>query len=127
MSGFFMIRPPEETRVRRKPGEEEPMPPLYVLQAFIRQSWTSLWGGAKNVIKKQVDIRTTPLEQRMKDARTGTLSEEEIEILLKDPNPLVRMELVHNDTISGDILERLKHDPDVTVSTIARRKQLQFM
>lgn len=124
--GFYMIRPPEESRTNRELDEER-KPLLFVLKALVMQTWTSILTPLTGKIKKQLDHRTAPLEVRMNEARTSKLTQSEIELLLKDPSPLVRMELVHNDTISGEVLERLKHDPDATVSMIARRKQLQFM
>ena len=128
MSTPFMMRPPEEeTRTYRKPGEEPPKPPLEVIKLLIKQTWESVWAPLTGKVKKQVERRTAPLEERLHDARNAVLSDDEVEVLLNDPNPMVRLELVHNDTISGEVLERLKHDPDVTVSTIARRKQIQFI
>lgn len=128
MSTPFMVRPPEEeTRRPIKPNEEPPKPPLVVIKLLIQQTWESVLAPLTGKVKKQVEIRTAPLEERMRDARNKALSDEEVEVLLNDPNPMVRLELVHNDTISGEVLERLKHDPDVTVSTIARRKQIQFI
>jgi len=126
-----MIRPPEEERIkRRKPGEEEDTrTPMQLLVAFVKQTMDSIRStltGRTGEVQKQVARRSLPLEERMKQARTKQLTESELEALLNDPSPLVRVELVHNDTISGDALEILKRDPDVTVSTIARRKQFEL-
>ncbi len=123
----FMVRPPEDERKRRKPGEPERPPFFQLLAEFIRQRSTALWAAVKSKFTKEVQLHTASLEVRMKNARTSRLTASETEDLLRDPSPLVRLELVYNDTISGDTLERLKRDPDFTVSTVARRREMQLI
>ncbi len=122
----FMVRPPEDERKRRKPGEPERPPFFQLLTGFIRQQTTAVWTAVASKFRREVQLHTAPLEVRMKNARTARLTQLQTEQLLRDPSPLVRIELVFNDTISGETLERLKRDPDFTVSTVARRKEMQL-
>lgn len=123
----FTIRPPEEHRHGPQDPNRPSRPVLVTLGLWISQTASRFWELFSNKARKQIETRTATLEERMADARKPNLTMEEVETLLNDSSPLVRMELVHNSTISGDTLERLKSDPDVTVSTIARRKQFELM
>ncbi len=121
----FMVRPPEDSRPKRdKKGDDVPSP-SEVMKSVWQSTKLSIASAGQStfqLLKKKVETGTMSMEERMQDARTSRLTEERASELLSDPNPLIRLELAFNDTISGEILEQLKHDPDVTVSTVARRR-----
>lgn len=62
---------------------------------------------------------------RIKLAQNPNLTEEQIQIVLNDPSPIVRLELAWNTSVSQDILRKLIRDKDRTVSTVARRRLIK--
>ncbi len=119
------VRPPEEQR--HDPNEEPRKPILVMLFLYFRQKFSRLWSSASETAKTEIELRTLPLERRLQLAKSAQLTESELEHLLADPNPMVRLELVHNATITGETLELLKSDADGTVADNARRRQMQLL
>lgn len=54
------------------------------------------------------------------------MSRQEIEELLADPNPLVRMELAWNDSVPVRALQILEQDEEPVVSEVARLRLRQM-
>ena len=73
-------------------------------------------------IEEQLKPKTRQivLIDRMNMAQSFKLSSEEAELLLSDPNPLVRIELAWNEVITEEILIRLLKDRNSSVSSIAK-------
>ena len=55
-------------------------------------------------------------------AQSNHISSEEVEILLSDPNPLVRIELAWNEVITEEALVKLIRDRNSSVSNIAKSR-----
>lgn len=119
-------RPPEEQR-HNDAYDEGRKPVLQMLVLYLQQKFSWLWKTAATTAKTEIELRTLPLEKRLALAKSAQITETELEHLLKDPSPMVRLELVHNATITGEILEILKSDEDGTVADNARRKQMQLL
>ena len=66
-------------------------------------------------VKKQI-----VLTDRMNLAQNQSISREEMELLSKDPNPLVRIELAWNESIPEGVLIQLLKDRNSSVSNIAK-------
>ena len=62
---------------------------------------------------------------KVKLAQKFGLSEEETLIVLNDRNPIVRLELAWNASISRETLQKLIRDPDPTVAAVARRRLIK--
>ncbi len=119
-------RPPEEQRHNRD-YDEERKPVLQLLALYFQQKFSFLWRTASTTAKTEIELRTLPLEKRLQLAKSPKLTETEIEHLIADPSPVVRLELVHNATINGATLELLKTDKDSNVADTARKKQMQLL
>ncbi|MCA9819179.1 MAG: hypothetical protein KC652_29030, partial [Cyanobacteria bacterium HKST-UBA01] len=46
-------------------------------------------------------------------------------IVLNDRNPIVRLELAWNTSVSRETLQKLIRDPDPTVAAVARRRLIK--
>ncbi|MCA9803680.1 MAG: hypothetical protein KC777_17030 [Cyanobacteria bacterium HKST-UBA02] len=66
------------------------------------------------------------LGRRLQDAQSHAMSRQEIEELLADPNPLVRMELAWNDSVPVRVLQILEKDDEPVVSEVARLRLRQM-
>lgn len=62
---------------------------------------------------------------KVKLAQKWGLSEEETLIVLNDRNPIVRLELAWNTSVSRETLQKLIRDPDPTVAAVARRRLIK--
>lgn len=125
----FSVRPPEEERKAKRDDDGPTMSRGEILRILLNAAKERIALSMQNLankFKKKVADRTMPLEQKMKEARTATLTDEQARVFLNDPNPMVRLELVFNDTISGDILDFLKSDEDYTVSSAARQRSIKL-
>lgn len=125
----FSVRPPEEERKAKRDDDGPTMSRGEILRILLnagKERVALAMQSLANKFKKKVADRTMPLEQKMKEARNATLTDEQARIFLNDSNPMVRLELVFNDTISGDILDFLKSDEDYTVSSAARQRSIKL-
>lgn len=66
--------------------------------------------------------RQIVLSDRMVIAQSNHISSEEVELLLTDPNPLVRIELAWNEVIPEEVLIKLIKDRNSSVSNIAKSR-----
>lgn len=119
-------RPPEEQR-HNSDYDEQRKPVLHLLALYFQQKFSFFMKKASTTAKNEIELRTLPLEKRLQLAKSPKLTEAQLEHLIADPSPMVRLELVHNATITGEILELLKTDKDGTVADSARKKQMQLL
>ncbi len=119
-------RPPEEQR-HNSDYDAERKPVLHLLALYFQQKLSFFMKTASTTAKNEIELRTLPLEKRLQLAKSPNLTEAQLEHLIADPSPMVRLELVHNATITGEVLELLKTDEDGTVADSARKKQMQLL
>lgn len=86
----------------------------------------SVLGKAVNEAVLRVRLIVNNLTtDRVKLAQKRNPTKQEILILMSDRNPLVRLELAWNRTVSTETLRSLIRDPDRTVSAVARRRLIK--
>ena len=64
-------------------------------------------------------------ENKILLAQKSNLSKQEIQAILNDSNPTVRLELAWNKSIDQETLRKLIRDSDRTVSAVARRRLIK--
>ncbi|MDZ4833203.1 MAG: hypothetical protein SGJ27_05315 [Candidatus Melainabacteria bacterium] len=123
---MFGARPPEDVR-HNKDYDEDRKPVLQMLGLYFQQRFSWLWSNATTKAKDEIELRTLPLDKRVLLAKSPQITPKEIEHLLNDASPMVRLELVHNATMNGEILKLLKTDSDGSVADAARRRQMELL
>ncbi|MBZ0186802.1 MAG: hypothetical protein K8F91_11190 [Candidatus Obscuribacterales bacterium] len=119
------IRPPEQWQdnsinARYKKHGLEKDNPLVLFLSAIDNSIESTAIGIASLTNRMRRRSRKILGKRIQEARRQYLRPEKIEELMQDPNPLVRMELAWNQTISKRVLLRLRKDEDSLVSEVAK-------
>lgn len=66
------------------------------------------------------------LGRRLQEAQGQAMSSQELEELLADPNPLVRMELAWNESVPVRVLRILEQDEEPVVCEVARLRLRQM-
>lgn len=66
------------------------------------------------------------LGRRLQEAQGQVMSSQELEELLADPNPLVRMELAWNESVPVHVLRILEQDEEPVVCEVARLRLRQM-
>ncbi|MGD9685040.1 MAG: hypothetical protein AB7W16_28060 [Candidatus Obscuribacterales bacterium] len=125
-----MYRPPED--MRSGPGKEKnsrPSAPRPSLMSVIAALLSPFFRKAGNSVEKMAgrgqDIAQTwltPLPERLSAARSDSLDPRLLDRLVHDPEAVVRLELAWNENVPEDVLYKLRHDADATVSGVARRR-----
>ncbi len=97
----------------------------YSLLEVISELCRRTYEGASGIVKPLGSLLGGVLTDRVKLAQKRFPSEEEVMMILRDRNPLARLELAWNNTISRETLRLLMRDPDRTVSAVARRRLIK--
>lgn len=92
-----------------------------IFAELVRRCLDRIVALAKSVVRLFSCFRT----DTVKLAQKSFLSEEEVMRVLNDGNPLARLELAWNNTVSRETLSHLLRDPDRTVSAVARRRLIK--
>ena len=96
-----------------------------VSMSFVTENLKRLGVYMRERLNQAYTMVSRKKRDRMLVAQQRDLSPEQIQSLINDPSPLVRMELAWNKSLSPDVLRKLIRDPDHTVSTIARRRLIK--
>lgn len=121
----FIFKDPESTSY----GNDSSARPIFGDSQNVFDSISIGFGKASGYTKKLLNRMShrffVSKLDRVKLAQKPNLSDEQVEIILKDPSPIVRLELAWNTTVSHEILRLLIRDKDPTVSNVARRRLIK--